>query len=164
MENCPYLNKLVKHAGYPSEGDVIFVGSFTKKLGPLEEALGSLFAGDAFVISKEPLKARYNGYLRVNYSGKVLYNSMENTGILGTFLRRYGLIGPDKDWHRKIDNFDYSHAFRMKGGRLEELSGNLVEFQMNCSNNVLMDLDWLGITEFLKVGDYSPHGSIKITK
>ena len=164
MNNGPDLKHILKHTGYLREGDVVFVGDFTKNLGRLEKNLGFLFTFSGLEAPKGPLEEHYSGYLRVDWRGTVLYNSMENTGILGSFLRRHGIIGPDKDWNKKIYCFNYSGAFRMRQGKLEKISGNLARFQLDYDKNILRDLDWGEITEFLKVGDYSASGTIKVVQ
>lgn len=113
-------------------------------------------------VPKGPLEEYYSGYIRVDRRGTVLYNCMENTGIFGAFLRRHGIIGADREWHKDLGEFKYSSAFRVKGGELKHVDGNLFSFALVYKENILYDLDGREITEFLKIGDYSPSGIIRL--
>ncbi len=163
MEKSFNVKNMIKYAGSPKEGDVVFVGEFCRTLSPLEEALELLLVEGPLKRTNAPLEEVRRGYVRVDKLGNIVYNCMENAGIFGAFLRRHGVIGPDKNWNKNINSFNYQHAFRMSQGRLEEVSGNLVNFRLDYSKSILRDLDFREITEFLKVGDYSSTGTIEVS-
>lgn len=161
MWNRRGLKKILKTVGEIREGDIVFYGYFTKVIGELRDELNYLFVEAYVPIRSGRLEEHHSGYIKVDRCGAVLYDCMENTGMLGGFLRRHGLVGPDRDWQSGIEKFEYVRAFRMKNGGLEELCGNLERFDLNSDKNAL-ELDYGPITDFLAVGDYAGSGTIRV--
>lgn len=157
------VHRLERIIGPLREGDVVFYGNFTKTSRSLKETLYLLLIANGFPTDDISVDKIYNGYIRVDKHGTVVYNDMENSGIFRRFLRRHGIVGTEKDWYKKIDHFEYKCAMRMTRGVLETLNGNLKSFNLYYEENILRDLDGREITEFLRTGDYSPSGTIYVS-
>ena len=158
------LQKLISEVGEINEGDVIFSGGAIRKTSKLDKFIinfsDAVFSDFPSSIEAAPEEETFNAYIKVDANGRVLYNSMENPGVLSSFLRKCGLISPKKDWHAGIKYFKYDSAVRFKNGELIKVNGNLCNFNLDYKQNTITDLDCRPVSEFLKIGDYGYKGKI----